>query len=154
MKQMFRQHGNPVSTEVNDELCASVCVFTCACVHSRRGNILSAFLVNLCLLTGPRPEGFYQKTNVRRCVCVGGLGNTSQILISGDFFSFHSTVVKTWRGQADFRSVSSGDIFPPEPLQLLLPLLRGILCLPTTQTPASAWYQDCLQSLSIHMSAC
>lgn len=38
--------------QVSGELCTSVSLSLCVCVHWWGGNILSAFLVNLCLLSG------------------------------------------------------------------------------------------------------
>lgn len=58
MKQMFQQQGNPVNTELTN----TICVYMCVCVPLWRGNIRSAFLVNLCLLSAPQSERFYQKS--------------------------------------------------------------------------------------------
>lgn len=58
MKQMFQQRGNPVNTELTN----TICVYMCVCVPLWRGNIRSGFLVNLCLLTAPQSERFYQKS--------------------------------------------------------------------------------------------
>lgn len=58
MKQMFQQQGNPVNTELTN----TICVYMCVCVPLWRGNIRSAFLVNLCLLSALQSERFYQKS--------------------------------------------------------------------------------------------
>ena len=92
---------------------------------------------------GILPEALYRGNE-----CVKVLGNTNRVLISDPFLYFHHC----YEEQMASGPCSSGDFCSRSNCNWF-PLPMRILCLLTTQTPISAWYQDCLLLQNIHMPA-
>lgn len=115
-------------------------VFVYLCVL--RGNILTDFLVNLCLLTGLQPQGFYQELNMSRYYVWECWGTPTRFWFQITF-SISLLLWKPGEGRATITCVRK-----PFPWAIISVITSACVCWSHKHQPG------CFQLLSIHMSAC